>query len=51
MLMELTPVRLRPSRKVPSLNSSFTSAWQSSKVPSIARLCTFGSVAVVIWRR
>src|SRR5581483_10937835 len=26
-------------------------AWQSSKVPSSAMLCTFGSAADVIWRR
>ena len=30
---------------------AFTSAWQSSKVPSMATACTLGSVAVVIMRR
>jgi hypothetical protein len=33
------------------LNSAFTSAWQSSKVPATATACTLGSSGVVIIRR
>ena len=34
-----------------SANMRFTIAWASSKLPSIAMLCTFGAMMVVIWRR
>ena len=49
--MELTPASRTRSRKARSLNIAFTSAWQSSKVPSMATACTLGSAAVVIMRR
>ena len=50
-LIELTPVSESESRVPASLNSAFTMPWQSSKVPSTAMLCTFGSCALVICRR
>ena len=49
--MELTAASRSRSRKARSLNIAFTSAWQSSNVPSTATACTLGSVAVVIMRR
>ena len=49
--MELTAASFTRSRKARSLNIAFTSAWQSSKVPSMATACTLGSAAVVIMRR
>ena len=50
-LIELTPDSRTRSRKAWWLNRPFTSAWQSSKVPSIAIAWTLSSVAVVIIRR
>ena len=34
-----------------SLNIAFTRSWQSSKLPSMAKLWTLGAMTVVIWRR
>ena len=50
-LIELTPDRAVSTRKRRSLNMAFTSAWQSSKLPSTATAWTFEAPAVVIWRR
>ena len=50
-LIELTPDRRTRSRKAWWLNIAFTSAWQSSKVPSMASAWTLLSGAVVIMRR
>ncbi len=50
-LIELTAARFWRSRKAASPNSAFTSAWQSSKLPSIATLWTLAAVTVVICRR
>ena len=43
-LIELTPESCSSSRKRAWLNIAFTSAWQSSKVPSTASAWTFGGV-------
>ena len=50
-LMELTPVSPTRSRNAAWLNIAFTSAWQSSKVPSMASAWMLSSAAVVIMRR
>jgi hypothetical protein len=50
-LIELTAESAISSRKAWSLNMAFTRSWQSSKLPSMAMLCTLAEVAVVIWRR
>ena len=49
-LIELTPDSDTRSRKAWSLNMSFTSAWQSSKLPSMASAWTFFAADVVICR-
>ena len=50
-LMELTPESRTRSRNGGWLNIAFTSAWQSSKVPSMAMAWMLSSSAVVIMRR
>ena len=49
--MELTADRRRSARSVASAKRAFTRSWQSSKVPSTARLWTLGESTVVICRR
>jgi hypothetical protein len=50
-LIELTAASPTWSRNPSSANIAFTSAWQSSNVPSTATLWTLGASTVVICRR
>jgi hypothetical protein len=47
-LIELTADNRLRSRNAASLNIAFTRSWQSSKVPSMATVWTFGWSTVVI---
>ena len=49
-LIELTPERRTRSRNSASRNISFSIAWQSSNVPSMATALTFAASTVVIMR-